>query len=182
VTFGSIGFFPDFCRAVLTALADLPVRVSLTLGEAGDPEQLGPLPSNVHVERWWPQEQIVPHAAAMVTHGGFGTTLFGLSAGIPTVVVPLFAWDQYATARRIQALGAGVSLDDGPAAPLRVRDALELVFNDSTYRVAARRVADEIARLPDPSTCVAVLEALVTNRVETPTDHGASAQPSPGGT
>ena len=185
VTFGSvaagIGFFPDFYRATLAALADLPVRILLTLGEAGAPEQLAPLPSNVHVERWWPQEQIVPHAAAMVTHGGFGTTMLGLSAGIPMVVVPLFSWDQYATARRIQAVDAGVSLDDGPAAPLRVRNALERVLGYSSYRLAARRVADEIARLPDPSTCVAVLEALVANGVQNTTDPGTSAQPSPGG-
>lgn len=165
VTFGSIaagiGFFPDLYRAVLVALADLPVRVLLTLGEAGDPEQLGSLPSNVHVERWWPQEQIVPHATAMIGHGGFGTTLLGLSVGIPMVVVPLFASDQFATARRIQAVGAGVAVEDGPVEPRRVRDALELMLDDRTYRVAARRLADEMARLPDPSTCVAILEDLV---------------------
>ena len=167
VTFGSVaaglGFFPDFYRAVLAALADLPVRVLLTLGAAGDPEQLGPLPSNVHVERWWPQEQVMPRTAAMVTHGGFGTTLLGLSAGIPMVVLPLFTLDQYANARRIHAVGAGVVIEDGPAAPARVRQALEQVLNDSAHRVAARRVADEIADLPHPSECVALLEALVRN-------------------
>ncbi|MDP8921614.1 MAG: glycosyltransferase [Chloroflexota bacterium] len=167
VTFGSVaatvGFFPDFYRAVLVALADLPVRVLLTLGAAGDPERLGSLPSNVHVERWWPQEQVMPHAEAMVAHGGFGTTLLGLSAGIPMVVVPLFTLDQYANARCVQAVGAGVALEDGPAAPARVRRALEQVLGNAAYRVAARRVADEIADLPHPSECVAMLEALVKN-------------------
>ena len=184
VTFGSVaagvGFFPDFYRAVLVALADLPVRVLLTLGAAGDPEQLGPLPSNIHVERWWPQEQVMPHAAAMVTHGGFGTTLLGLSAGIPMVVVPLFTLDQYANARRIQAVGAGVVIEDGPAAPSRVRHALEQVLYDGTYRVAARRVADEIADLPHPTECVAMLEALVKNEAPATTDRGASARPADG--
>jgi UDP:flavonoid glycosyltransferase YjiC (YdhE family) len=165
VTFGSVaanlGFFPDFYRAMLTALADLPVRILLTLGEAGDPEQLRPLPANVHVERWWPQEQVMPRAAAMVTHGGFGTTLLGLSTGLPMVVVPLFAVDQYATARRIQAVGAGIALEDGATAPARVHSALDQVLTDGAYRTAARRVAGEIAQLPHPSACVAVLEALV---------------------
>jgi len=164
VTFGSVaagvGFFPDFYRDVLTALADLPVRILLTLGEAGDPERLAPVPSNVHVERWWPQEQVMPRAAAMVTHGGFTTTLLGLSAGLPMVVVPLFALDQYTNARRIQAVGAGIALDDSLAAPTRVRSALEQVLNDDTYRAAARRVADEMAHLPHPSASVPVLEAL----------------------
>ena len=97
----------------------------------------------------------------MVTHGGFGTTLLGLSTGLPMVVIPLFASDQYATARRIQAIGAGVALEDGPAASAGVRAALEHVLHDDAYRTAARRVADEIARLPHPSECVVMVEALV---------------------
>ncbi|MBV9325561.1 MAG: glycosyltransferase family 1 protein [Chloroflexi bacterium] len=167
VTFGSVaarlGFFPDFYRAIATALADVPVRILLTLGEAGNPQLLGPLPSNVHVETWWPQEQVMPHATAMVTHGGFTTSLLGLSSGLPMVVVPLFAVDQYTNARRIQAVGAGISIDDSLTAPARVRSALERVFNDATYRAAARRVADEMAHLPHPRECVHVFEALVND-------------------
>jgi UDP:flavonoid glycosyltransferase YjiC (YdhE family) len=164
VTFGSvaagIGFFPDFYRAVLGALADLPVRILLTVGEAGDPALLGPTPSNTHVERWWPQEQVMRRATAMVTHGGFGTTLLGLSAGLPMVVVPLFALDQYANARRIQATSAGLALADGPAAAAAdVRQALQQVLADSAYRHAAQRLADEIASLPHPSECVSILRS-----------------------
>ncbi|MBV9355155.1 MAG: glycosyltransferase family 1 protein [Chloroflexi bacterium] len=176
VTFGSvaagIGFFPDFYRAMLAELADLPVRIMLTLGEAGDPERLAPVPSNVDVERWWPQEQVMASAAAMVTHAGFGTTLLGLTAGLPMVVVPLFALDQYVTARRIQAVGAGIDLEDRDAAPARVRAALEQVLTDGLYRTATRHLAGEIAQLPHPSTCVPVLEALV--------QHGPLTRPAIG--
>src|SRR5205085_5164619 len=59
VTFGSVaaslGLFPDLYRGVVAALAGLPIRVLLTVGDAGDPDALVPLPSNAHVERWWPQ-------------------------------------------------------------------------------------------------------------------------------
>jgi UDP:flavonoid glycosyltransferase YjiC (YdhE family) len=167
VTFGSvaagIGFFPGFYHAMLTPLADLPVRILLTVGEAGDPERLEPLPSNIHVERWWSQEHVMPRATAMVTHGGFGTTLLGLSTGLPMVVIPLFASDQYANARRIQAVGAAIALEDSTAAPARVRSAVDQVLTDGAYRTAARRVADEIAHLPHPSECVPILEALVNH-------------------
>jgi UDP:flavonoid glycosyltransferase YjiC (YdhE family) len=168
MTFGSvaasIGFFPDFYRAAAKALADVPARVLLTLGEAGDPERLGPLPSNIHVERWWPQEQVMPHAAAMVTHGGLGTTLPGLTAGIPMVVVPLFALDQYANARGLHSVGAGVAVENAAAAPSDIRSALERVLNDPGYRSAAHKLADEIAALPHPSTCIGVLESLLVNQ------------------
>ena len=119
VTFGSVaasfGLFPVLYQGVVAAVADLPVRVLLTLGEAGDPEALGPLPANVHVERWWPQADVMPHASALVGHGGTGTTLAGLAAGIPQVVVPLFA-DQPYNAERVEAVNAGVALQGGPAA------------------------------------------------------------------
>jgi UDP:flavonoid glycosyltransferase YjiC (YdhE family) len=164
LTFGSvaagIGFFPDFYRAMLGALADLPVRVLLTLGEAGDPELLAPLPPNCHVERWCPQEQVMPRASAMITHGGFATTMLGLSSGLPMVLVPLFALDQFILARRIHALGAGITLEDSAAAPARLREALEQLLAEDGYGNAVHRVANEIAQLPHPSASVALLERL----------------------
>lgn len=163
VTFGSVaarlGLFPDLYRAAIGALAGLPVRVLLTLGDAGDPAALGPVPPNVHVEAWWPQDQVMPHASAMVGHGGVGTTLSGLQAGVPMVVVPLFA-DQPYNARRVAAIGAGIVLEGGPAALGGLGDAVGRVLTDDSYRAGARRIAEEIGRLPPASAAVAWLEEL----------------------
>ena len=148
---------------MLSALADLPIRVLLTLGEAGDPARLEPLPPNCHVERWWPQEQVMPGATAMITHGGFATTLLGLSSGLPMLLIPLFAIDQYATARRVQAVGAGIALEDAAAAPASVGAALQQLLSHDAYHTAARRLADEMAQLPPPSASVALLESLATD-------------------
>ena len=113
VTFGSVAaglpLFPAVYRAALDALADLPVRVLMTIGEHGDPAELGPLPANAAVEQWVPQADVVPHAAAVVCHGGYGTTIGALTAGVPLVVAPLFA-DQGRNAARVAAVGAGLAL------------------------------------------------------------------------
>jgi UDP:flavonoid glycosyltransferase YjiC (YdhE family) len=163
VTFGSVaagvGLFPVLYQQVVAALADLPVRVLLTTGEAADHDLLGPLPSNVHVERWWPQEDVMPHTAAIVGHGGFGTTLLGLAAGVPMVVVPLFA-DQPFNAARVAAIGAGIALDGGPAAVHRLAQAVERVLSEGSYRRCARSMADEIGRLPSVADAVPFLEAV----------------------
>jgi UDP:flavonoid glycosyltransferase YjiC (YdhE family) len=165
VTFGtvtaSMGLFPDFYRAVIAAIAELPLRALVTLGEAGDPEILGPIPANVHVERYWPQQAILSHASAMVGHGGFGTTIAGLANGVPMVVVPLFALDQHYNAAAVARAGAGISLAGGPAAIGQLGFAVERVLTDETYRGGARSVASDIARLPDASRCVAVVEEIV---------------------
>ena len=49
----------------------------------------------------------MPHAAAVVGHGGFGTTMMALAAGVPQVVVPLFAFDQTINAERVAASAPG---------------------------------------------------------------------------
>ncbi|MBM3473172.1 MAG: glycosyltransferase family 1 protein [Armatimonadetes bacterium] len=53
-----------------------------------------------------PHDWLFPQMAAVVHHGGAGTTAAGLRAGIPSVVVPVFA-DQPFWGRRLVDLGVG---------------------------------------------------------------------------
>ena len=148
VSFGSIapgiGFFPDLYRRAIDALAWLPIRLLVTVGNDVDPADLGRVPDNVRVERWVPQARVITGAAAMVGHGGSGSTLQALTAGVPLALVPLFA-DQPYNARRVAELGAGLTLDpslDGLA------DAVRDLLAQPGYAAAARAIADEIAALP----------------------------------
>ena len=179
VTFGSVtaamGLFPGLYRAVLEQLAALPVRVLMTLGTQGDPEALGTLPGNVCVERWWPQADVLPHADLVLGHGGFGTTQAALVAGVPQVVLPLFASDQFLNAARVQAVGVGravVAADaadlpsaavfpDGPEATAQVGDAVREVLGDPRWRARAQALAAEVPALPTTDEVVATLPALV---------------------
>ena len=81
--------------------------VLLTVGEDRDHGELGPLPDNVTVERWVPQDEVLPRAAAVVTHGGHGSTLGALAHGVPMVVLPLFSLDQWFNAEAVARAGAG---------------------------------------------------------------------------
>jgi glycosyltransferase len=168
VTFGSVtGGFADL-RVVfgrcLDALAERPVRVLLTTGHAGDPEELRPWPANARVEKWWPQEDVMPLAAAMVGHGGFGTTMAALAAGVPQVVVPLFAFDQEINATRIAQVGAGIRLGGRQDAAEHVGEAVSQVLGDSRMRSVAEAMANEIASLPDVSEIVETIEGLARSR------------------
>jgi len=89
-----------------------------------------------------PQVDVFGHASVVVTHGGSGTTLGALSAGLPLVVVPLFA-DQPDNARRVEAVGAGVT-----ATPPGMREAIDAVLAEPKFARAAQRLAQEIAWLP----------------------------------
>ena len=185
VTFGSvaagIGLFPVFYARVLEQLAAVPARVLLTLGPAGDPADLGPVPANVHVERWWPQRDALAHAAAAVGHGGFGTTQAALEAGVPQAVLPLFSFDQFVNADRVAAVGVGVALVDetaaearavdlvprGLAATDRLADAISALLGQDSYRGRAAELAREIDGLPDVDACVQTLSELGYSGSET---------------
>lgn len=52
-------------------------------------------------------EELMPHVAAVVHHGGAGTTYTALAGGVPAVVVPHLG-DQAYYARRVAELGAGI--------------------------------------------------------------------------
>ena len=148
VSFGSEApqtrHFPSLYRDAIEALADFPVL--LTIGDRRDPAELGPLPRRVRVERWVAQDEVMPRAAAVVGHGGSGSTLTALAAGVPLALVPLFV-DGPENARRVAQAGAAIVVDDATQLARAVRELLD----DSRYVDAARRIADEIRALP-PST------------------------------
>ena len=159
----SMDFFPGVYRDALDALALLPVRVLVTIGRDRDPAELGPVGSNVHVARWVPQADVMPHAAAMVCHGGSGTVTAGLAAGVPMAVLPLFA-DQSHNARRIQDLGAGIAVESA----VGVTDAVRRLLAEPGYRETARRVAASIAQLPTVDTATRIVQEVAARNSSAP--------------
>jgi UDP:flavonoid glycosyltransferase YjiC (YdhE family) len=159
-TFGSVaathGYFPGLYRAAIDAVAPLPVNVLVTTGQEGDPADLGPLPPNVRAVRWFTQADVVAHTAAIVCHGGSGTVLGGLAAGVPMAIVPLFA-DQSINATRVAETGAGIALED----PAGLTGAVRRLLDDPGYRSAAQAIAHEVRALPPVDAAVGVLEELV---------------------
>lgn len=67
------------------------------------------LPDSMLWQPYAPFDKLLPRAAALVQHGGIGTTAEALRAGVPQLVTP-FGYDQYDNARRIKEMGAGLSL------------------------------------------------------------------------
>lgn len=158
-------FYPAVYRAVIEELATVEARVLLTIGEDRDLAELGPLPANVRVERWAPQDAVLPYAAVVVTHGGYGSTLGALAHGVPAVVAPLFSGDQIVNAEAVARVGAGVAL---PSADRAVRDqasvaglgdAVRGVLGDPSYARAAREVAAAMSELPPLDSAAGLLVA-----------------------
>jgi UDP:flavonoid glycosyltransferase YjiC (YdhE family) len=166
---GSLPFFyPALYRRLLEALAPLPVRVLLTLGRDADPAALGALPANAHAEPWLSQHDVLPHAAAVVSHAGYGTTLGAIEHGVAHVMLPLFAGDQWRTAQRVDELEAGIAVHDGErrvfdapsdAVIAALPAAVDRVLDDARRREAAGRLGAQMAALPEAGAAAAALAA-----------------------
>lgn len=107
VGFGSnlLGRDPDAVTAlVLRALAGAGRRGILFSGwgDLGN----GDLPASVLKVDAIPHDWLFPRVAAVVHHGGAGTTAAGLRAGRPAVVIPSIS-DQMFWGRRVRDLGVG---------------------------------------------------------------------------
>ena len=142
-------------RRIAAALGELPVRGLVTTGPTVEPFAAAP---NVAVVEAAPHAAVLPHTAAVVTHGGHGTVMKALAAGVPLVVLPM-GRDQPENATRVVAAGAGVRLRQG-SSPRRIAAALRRVLEDDGYRASARRLAAAIAEETADDHAVAELERL----------------------
>lgn len=117
----------------------------LTTGNNVPAGLLAGVPPNVTVREFVPQADVLAHAQLMVCHGGSGTVLCGLAAGVPMVIVPLFA-DQPDNARCLAAAGLCLRLDDVETSSLRA--AISRALADQEMRNRAYAAALGFAQMP----------------------------------
>ncbi len=142
--FGSMGGRnPEQLAAlVLEGLAQSGRRGVLLTGWGG--MNVGRVPSNVFVMNAAPHSWLFPRMAAVVHHGGAGTTAEGLRAGVPCLIVP-FIVDQPFWGRRVKALGAGP--DPIPAKKLtaeRLAGAIQAITCDTQMKARAQALGSAI--------------------------------------
>jgi hypothetical protein len=158
VTFGTVFNNNDAFGAVVAAARLFPALFVVTVGLDGDPAAFGTLPNNIFIERYIPQSAILDRCAAVISHGGSGTVLAGLSRGLPQLCIPQAA-DQFANAAACSAAGAGIAITDNVTSE-SINTALTQIITNPTFGVAANRVAAEIQAMPSADEVVAVLTSL----------------------
>jgi UDP:flavonoid glycosyltransferase YjiC (YdhE family) len=129
---------------ILEAVAELPIRVLLTLGNTL-PSSTVNLPGNVTLRGFIPHDLLLPHMAAVISHGGAGTITTALTAGVPLICIPQ-GRDQPYNSRRVVASGVGCAVaKDAP--PVEIATAITELLADPGPLSNARRFADVINRL-----------------------------------
>ena len=150
-----MGHEQELLQRAADALGRLPVRGLVTTGPAFDPAAIR-APANVSVRRWVRHADVLPSCSAVLTHGGHGTVIKALTAGVPLVVAPL-GRDQPDNAARVVHAGAGLRVSR-KASAADLRNALARVLEEPRFRAAARRMAATLAAERDEGLVVDELE------------------------
>ena len=158
VTLGTVVYGAvDSLRAAVHGLAALDIDVLVTVGPNGDPDALGPVPEHVHVERFVPQDLLLPHVDVLLHHCGSGTMLGGFAQGLPQLALPHGA-DQFSNAEVLLRSGAGLRLRPSEITPAAITECTQALLTDEAYGRAAHGLATEMAAMPAPASVVPTLQ------------------------
>ena len=165
VGFGTVPLFrddPQLTRAAIDALIAEGFDVTVTTGDGDLARAIEDThPTRVRVERWVQLPELLQHCSVAVCHGGAGTVLAALTAGVPLVLLPLGAPSQQRMSAACETRGVARTVVWNGANGDDVRAAVTEVTSDERFAVAAASLACELAEMPDPSIAGAVLERVV---------------------
>lgn len=135
---------------ILEALKQRHQRAVIATGWGG--LEKANLPDSVFMIDSVPHAWLFPRVAAVVHHGGAGTTAAGLRAGVPSVIIPFFG-DQSFWGKRIADLGVGPQpIPRKNLSAERLAQAIQEAMTDQEMRQRAARLGSTI-RSEDGIAC-----------------------------
>lgn len=161
VTQGTINNdYDQLIRPAIRALADDGALVVVTTGSKL-PEAVGidPLPENVRVEQFVPYAHLMPHVDLLVTNGGYGSIQIALAHGVPVVAIGKTE-EKPEIANRVEWSGVGVGVKALVPTEEQIRDAVQRVLTDMTYRARANAMRYEMAGIDSAARGAELLEDL----------------------
>jgi sterol 3beta-glucosyltransferase len=149
-------------REVTAAAGDVGARVVLQRGWAGLGD--GVDQPDIHIVDDVSYDALFPRVAAVVHHGGAGTTALGLRHGRPTLCMPALA-DQSFWGHRVAAIGVGPRpLPVGRLRRARLASRLAALADDDRYASRASDLALGLAREDGLRVAVAAVERFLRVR------------------
>ncbi|GGJ96591.1 glycosyl transferase [Pilimelia anulata] len=151
---GGLPLLAELVRAVATLPVELVVAVADYLVD-----RLGPLPANVLAAGWQSLTSVLPGCSAVVHHGGPGTMMACVHAGLPQVIIP-GRGKPHDAIRRLVEFGAARALPPEQVTPGAVRDACAALLDAPAYGQRARAARDLLGQLRSPVDAVPLVTAL----------------------
>jgi sterol 3beta-glucosyltransferase len=165
IGFGSMGSRKpeETANLVLKALEQSNQRAILLSGWSGMRREN--MPDSVLLVDSVPHSWLFPKVAAVVHHGGAGTTAAGLRAGVPSVIIPFFG-DQPFWGERVAALGVGPKpIPRKQLTAEKLASAIQTAVTDQTMRQRAAALGKKIQAENGIANTVAVINQIAKRNV-----------------
>jgi UDP:flavonoid glycosyltransferase YjiC (YdhE family) len=143
---------------IIEALAGIDADLVVT-ATSRDVAELGPVPAGVRVLEHCPLAPLLAGCDGVVHHGGSGSTMTALVAGVPQVAMT-FASEQARVAGRMARAGSVIHLPGHTAGAETIRAAVERLLWTPGPRESAAALRDAAVRRPTPVELVNRLTAL----------------------
>ena len=148
-------------RIVIEALKQKNKRGIIASGWGG--LALGDLPDTIFKIDKAPHDWLFPRMAAVVHHGGAGTTAAGLRAGCPTIICSFFG-DQPFWGRRVRALGVGSEpIQQKKLTVEKLSAAIREVAMNQAIRQNAEALGEKIRNEDGIANAIAIFERIGRN-------------------
>ncbi|MEZ4646357.1 MAG: glycosyltransferase [Chloroflexota bacterium] len=119
------------------------------------------LPDTIYPLTYAPYAWLFPQMAAIVHHGGSGTTGFSLWAGVSTILTP-FLFDQFYWGKRVQALGVGPApIPHKKLTATRLAAAIETAVSNTAMRQRAAALGQRLQQEDGLATAVTIVQKIV---------------------
>ena len=99
----------------------------------------------------------------LVALGGYGTVTQALTFGVPMVLAGL-SEDKPEIGAQVVSVGSGIGLRTDTPAPEQLRDLVEQILSEPSYRTNAKRLEAEFAEHDSAKELLQLLEAVVSKR------------------
>ncbi len=167
-TYGPVAPWADsmvLLRGCLEVLPDVDADVVLTSGHQQLPDDvLSALPTNFHYEAYVPGLLMAEKSDLLIHHGGHGSSMTGLLAGTPAVIVPTYS-ERESNARRVAGLGAGAVVTPVEGASggkeLSVEELgtkVRQVLSDPSFTTSAKEVSERTRRYGGASKAARLID------------------------
>ncbi len=130
-------------RSIISALKHVGNESFVSIGKYIDPSELGNIPSNVHIAKYFPQLEMLNKASVFISHCGMNSVNESLYFGVPLLMLPIIQ-EQKINARRVEELGAGIYFKKKPIDTRLFIESIYSLLNETKYTNAAKHVGKSL--------------------------------------
>ncbi|EEL87522.1 glycosyl transferase family 1 [Bacillus cereus] len=135
----------DFYKLCMKAFENSKHTIVMSIGNKTEISDLGNIPKSFIVKNYVPQTELLKYTKLFITHGGMNSTHEGLYNGVPLIVIPQSA-DQPVIAKQVETLGAGIKLHMKELTEDQLRESVDLVLNNSSFKETALNMKESFRK------------------------------------